>query len=141
MIKEVRPKAAASVEGGGDQVVVQSQDNTFTSHLPEYLQNGGDDSDETTDWEVGFVDWQGNNDPSNSNWVLSNFESEPEVVEDSVSDAPDLNFDDFEFEHRYALEHWEELSNTLQPNHFPFMGPNLGLVCHSSRCLVPLHKF
>lgn len=80
------------------------------------------------DWEADFIDWQGNSDSDNSDWVMSDEGSDPKVVEDTFLSEPDIDFESLEFLHRYAPQHWENFSTTLLPDRFPFTGPTPGPV-------------
>lgn len=105
--------------------------STFTLDLPPYLASVGDNSNDDasdSDWEADFSDWRGNSDSGNSDWALSDSGSDPEVVQDADLSQPDIDFDSLEFEHRYAAQHWEEVSTTLLPNRIAFCGPSPGPV-------------
>lgn len=122
----------------------QTQGSMFTLDFPTYMDAVGDESNDEAidpDWEADFVDWQGNSDSGNSDWVLSHLGFEPEVVEDSVLSQGDIDFDSLEFDHRYAPQHWEDLSTSLIPNRFPFIGPTPGPVRRQSCRPIGVNTF
>jgi len=72
---------------------------------------------------------------------MSDSGSDPEVVEDANLSDPDIDFDSLEFEHRYAPQHWEDMSTTLLPDRFPFTGPSPGPVRRQSRRPLAVSEF
>lgn len=78
------------------------QESTFTLDFPSYFGTPEDSSDEKAsdaDWEAEFVDWRGNSNSGNSDWVISDSGSDPEIVEDSNPSQPDIEFESLDFEH------------------------------------------
>lgn len=81
--EDIFAASTQALEGNNNVRQEPTQASTFTLDLPTYLDVVGDESsDEAEDpnWEADFVDWRGNSDSGNSDWVRSDSGSEPEVV-------------------------------------------------------------